>query len=145
MPADIRDRAADTLLALIPLYHKNVIRTRHTFTGLQFAQYHMLGVLMKHGTLPMSEIGQRLYISRPYMTTLADSLAAEDLVERRPVPTDRRVINITITDKGKKHLRHSVMLYKRELKDRLAVLDDHDLDALYIASEELQRILAKIL
>jgi DNA-binding MarR family transcriptional regulator len=145
MPADIRDRTADALLALIPLYHKNVIRTSHTFTGLQFAQYHMLGTLMKHGTLPMSKIGQRLYISRPYMTALTDSLIAENLVERLPDLADRRVVNIAITEKGKKHLRHSVTLYKHDLKERLAELDNHDLDVLCTASEELQRILARIL
>ena len=145
MPADIRDRAADALLVLIPLYYKNVMRAKHTFTGLQIAQYHVLGVLMKDGKLPMSEIGQRLYISRPYMTALADSLIAEELVERLPDPSDRRVINLAITEKGKKHLRHSVTLYKHDLKERLADLDNHNLDVLCTASEELQRILARIL
>jgi DNA-binding MarR family transcriptional regulator len=144
MPADIRDRAADALLVLIPLYHKNVVRAKHTFTGLQIAQYHVLLVLIKHGTLPMSEIGQRLYISRPYMTALADSLIAEELVERLPDPSDRRVINLAITEKGKKHLRHSITLYKHDLKDRLTMLDTRDLDMLCTAAEELQRILAKI-
>jgi DNA-binding MarR family transcriptional regulator len=120
------------------------MRAKHTFTGLQIAQYHVLGVLMKHGTLPMSEIGQRLYISRPYMTALADSLIAEELVERLPDPSDRRVINIAITEKGKKHLRHSVTLYKHDLKDRLAALDTNDLDRLCTAADELERILAKI-
>jgi DNA-binding MarR family transcriptional regulator len=99
---------------------------------------------MKHGTLPMSEIGQRLYISRPYMTALADSLIAGGLVERLPDPCDRRVINIAITEKGKKHLRHSVTLYKHDLKDRLALLDTQDLNILCTTAEELQRILAKI-
>jgi len=144
MPADIRDRAADALLVLIPLYYKNVMRAKHTFTGLQIAQYHVLGVLMKDGKLPMSEIGQRLYISRPYMTALADSLIAEELVERLPDPSDRRVINLAITEKGKKYLRHSITLYKHDLKDRLTMLDTYDLDMLCTAAEELQRILDKI-
>jgi DNA-binding MarR family transcriptional regulator len=99
---------------------------------------------MKDGKLPMSEIGQRLYISRPYMTALADSLIAEELVERLPDPSDRRVINLAITEKGKKYLRHSITLYKHDLKDRLTMLDTYDLDMLCTAAEELQRILDKI-
>ena len=86
MAEDIRDRAADALLALIPLYYKNVIRHRPSINGIQVAQLHTLGVLMKSRSMPMSEIGNRLYISRPYMTRLANLMIADGLVERRPDP-----------------------------------------------------------
>ena len=58
MAEDIRHRAADALLALIPLYYKNVIRHRPSITGIQVAQLHTLGILMKHKAMPMSEIGK---------------------------------------------------------------------------------------
>ncbi|MGA7627004.1 MAG: hypothetical protein WCA60_00765 [Methanoregula sp.] len=54
MAEDIRDRAADALLALIPLYYKNVIRHRPSITGIQVAQLHTLGILMKHKEMQMS-------------------------------------------------------------------------------------------
>jgi DNA-binding MarR family transcriptional regulator len=104
----MRDRAAEDLLALIPFYHKHIIKTGFGITGLQAAQYRVLGVLMKAGTLPMSEIGRRLYISKPYMTALIDTLIEREFVERRPGLTDRRVINITITEQGKRHLKQSL-------------------------------------
>jgi DNA-binding MarR family transcriptional regulator len=78
------------------------------------------------------------------MTALADSLIAAGLVERLPDPSDRRVINIAITEKGKKHLHHSVTVYKHDLKERLAELDKYDIDILCTAAEDLQRILVKI-
>ena len=65
MAEDMRDRTADALIALIPLYYKNVMRHRHAITGVQIAQIHTLGVLMKYKSMPMSEIGSSLYISRP--------------------------------------------------------------------------------
>jgi DNA-binding MarR family transcriptional regulator len=144
MAEDIRDRAADALLALIPLYYKNVIRNRHTINGVQLAQIHTLGVLMKYRSVPMSEIGSRLYISRPYMTRLADLMIADGLVERQPDSQDRRVINLTITEKGKKYLKESISWYKKDLKENFTSLDDHDVRKLCAAVEEANQILAKL-
>jgi DNA-binding MarR family transcriptional regulator len=144
MAEDIRDRAADALLALIPLYYKNVVRQRHASTGVQVAQLHTLGVLIKCESMPMSEIGSRLYISRPYMTRLADLMIADGLVERRPDPADRRVINLAITEKGKKFLKQSITWFKKDLKESLTGLDDHDVGKLCIALEDVYQILTKL-
>jgi DNA-binding MarR family transcriptional regulator len=141
---DIRDRAAKELLALMPFYHKHIMKTGYGISGMQAAQYRVLGVLIKAGTLPMSEIGRRLYISKPYMTALIDILIEGGFVERRPGLTDRRVINIIITEQGKRHLKQSVTLYKNELKTLLAGLDDTDLEKLCTSLESLKAILAKI-
>ena len=144
MTGDTRDRAADDLLALMPFYHKHIMKTGFFISGIQAAQNRVLGVLMKAGTLPVSEIGRRLYISKPYMTALIDTLIEGGFVERQPDLADRRVINITITDQGKRHLKQSVTLYKNELKTLLAGLDDTDLEKLYTSLESLKAILAKI-
>jgi DNA-binding MarR family transcriptional regulator len=144
MTEDIRDRAADALLALIPLYYKNVIRHRHAVSGIHVAQHHTLGVLMKFGSMPMSEIGSRLYISRPYMTRLADLMIAGGLVERRPDPADRRVINLAITEKGKIYLKQSLSWFKQDLKESLADIDDSDIGKLCTALENTYLILSKL-
>lgn len=144
MTQDIQDKAAEYLLALMPFYHKHIVRTGYGITGIQAAQYRVLGVLMKAGTLPMSEIGRRLYISKPYMTALIDTLIKDGLVERKPDLADRRVINISITEQGKKHLKQSITLYKNDLKDLLSTLDKHDLEELCASLESLKAILGKI-
>jgi len=141
---DVRDRAAKELLALMPFYLKHIMKTGYGISGMQAAQYRVLGVLMKAGTLPVSEIGRRLYISKPYMTALIDTLIEGGFVQRLPDLSDRRVINITITEQGKKYLKQSVTLYKNELKVLLSCLDDTDLTELCISLESLKAILAKI-
>jgi DNA-binding MarR family transcriptional regulator len=138
------DRAADDLLTLMPFYHKHIMKTGYGITGLQAAQYRVLGVLMKAGTLPVSEIGRRLYISKPYMTALIDTLIGGGFVQRQPDLIDRRVINITITEQGKKYLKQSVILYKKDLQELLSFLDDTDLEELCTSLESLKAILAKI-
>lgn len=141
---DTRDRAADALLALIPLYYKTVIRQRPSITGIHVAQLHTLIVLAKDKAMPMSEIGNRLYISRPYMTRLADLMINDGLVERRRDPSDRRVINLAITEKGKKYLRQSITWYRKDLRENLSGLTDEDIEKLSIAMEEAFRILSKL-
>ncbi|MCJ7794303.1 MAG: MarR family transcriptional regulator, partial [Methanoregulaceae archaeon] len=138
MKNDRLDRAADDLLTMMPFYHKHIMKTGYGITGLQSAQYRVLGVLMKAGTLPVSEIGRRLYISKPYMTALIDTLIEGGFVQRQPDLTDRRVINITITEQGKKYLKQSVSLYKKDLKELLSVLGDTDLEELCTSLESLK-------
>ncbi|WP_292370709.1 MarR family winged helix-turn-helix transcriptional regulator [Methanoregula sp. UBA64] len=144
MAEDFRGRAAEALIALIPLYYKNVMRNRHTANGVLIAEYHTLGLLMKYKALPMSEIGDRLYISRPYMTRLADIMIADGLVERQADPKDRRVTNLAITAKGKKFLKESVSKYKKDLMESFGGLTDAELEHLGKALEEAYQILIKV-
>jgi DNA-binding MarR family transcriptional regulator len=138
------DQAAEYLLGLMPFYHKYIVRTGFGVTGQQAAQYRVLGVLMKAGPLPMSEVGKRLYISKPYMTVLVDTLIAQSLVERRSDPRDRRVIQIAITAQGKVYLKQSVSLYKKDLKELLSALPEQDLTSLCQTLEHLHTVLEKI-
>ena len=112
--------------------------------GYKWRNIHTLGVLMKYDSMPMSEIGSRLYISRPYMTRLADLMIADGLVERRPDPADRRVINLAITEKGKIYLKQSLSWLKQDLKESLADIDDSDIEKLCTALENTYQILSKL-
>lgn len=138
------DRTASHLLTLLIFYHKQLFKTEHGITGVQAAQYRLLGRLMKEGTLSMSALGSRLYISKPYMTSLVDALIKEGYVVRQPDQSDRRVINISITESGLKHLHKAHNLYKRCVKDLLADLNAQDLEDLCISAEKVVSILAKV-
>jgi DNA-binding MarR family transcriptional regulator len=144
MVEETLDQAAEYLLGLMPFYHKYIVKTGFGVTGQQAAQYRVLGVLMKAGPLPMSEVGKRLYISKPYMTVLVDTLIAQSLVERRSDPSDRRIIQIAITSQGKSHLKQSVNLYKKDLKEILSSLPEEDLSHLCQSLERLHSVLEKI-
>ncbi len=143
MPEDTKDLVATNLLALIPFYHKHVFRNSRV-TGIQVARYRALGVLLKSGPQSMSEIGRRLYISKPYMTALSDTLISEGLVDRVQGVEDRRVIQLSITPKGKKHLREFLESFKKDLGSLLGDLSNEDLYILNESLDNLKIILAKI-
>jgi DNA-binding MarR family transcriptional regulator len=138
------DKAADGLLALMPVYHKHIFRINRHNSGLEAAQYRVLGVLMKSGSHPISEIGRALYISKPYMTVLIDSLMEKGWIQRRNDPDDRRVILISITPGGKKHLRQAFDVYKTDVKKLLAGLGSEDIEKLCSSLEKLQKIFEKM-
>ncbi len=138
------DRAAGNILALLVFYHKQLFKTEHGISGVQAAQYRLLGHLKKEGTLSMTALGTRLYISKPYMTSLVDALIKEGYVERLSDANDRRVINISITEAGKQHLLEAHRLYKDGIKNLLADLDEEDLNKLCDSSEVVSSILGKL-
>jgi len=140
----IKSRIAENLMALLPFYHKKIFRSEHGITGMQAAQYRVLGELMTKGTLPMSELGKRLYISKPYMTILVDQLIKDRRVERIPSTNDRRVINIAITPNGSRHLKQTASLYKDDVKNLLSDIEKEDLEELCRSLEKIRRVLSKI-
>ena len=146
MTDSIKEKVAENLIALLPFYHKKIFGPGgQGITGMQAAQYRILGVLMKEGTpLSMSELGKRQYISKPYMTILVDQLIQDGYVQRIPDTGDRRVINIAITAEGKRHLKQAASRYKETIKNMLAELDHQDLEDLCQSLEKLRNIIAKI-
>jgi DNA-binding MarR family transcriptional regulator len=144
MDDSLKDKAADGLLALMPLYHRHIFRINRHISGMETAQYRVLGVLMKSGSQPISEIGRALYISKPYMTVLIDSLMEKGWIERGRDPDDRRVILVSITPDGKKHLRRAFEVYKEDVKTLLSSLGRSDISQLCSSAECLKKILEKL-
>jgi len=138
------DLTAGHLLTLVLFSHKQLLSTDHSMAGVKAAQYRLLGRLMKEGTLSMSTLGNRLYISRPYMTNLVDGLIKDGYVRRDNDIVDRRVINISITESGLKHLKLAHSQYKNYVKDLLAGLNPEDLETLCASTEKVETILKKL-
>jgi DNA-binding MarR family transcriptional regulator len=64
------------------------------------SQSRALGVLMRHGTLRLSELSEHLRIAARSGTEVVDDLQERGLVERRPDPADRRATLVALTAKG---------------------------------------------
>jgi DNA-binding MarR family transcriptional regulator len=69
---------------------------------LTLPQYTLLYQLMSLGTVSMTEISDRLEITKPAVTNLVDRLEEKKCLKRVPHSTDRRVFLLEILPKGKK-------------------------------------------
>lgn len=69
---------------------------------LSVAQYNLLAILrnVPEHHLPMSEIGERMSVTRTNITKLVDCLERSNLVRRANQPGDRRVVLAELTAKG---------------------------------------------
>jgi DNA-binding MarR family transcriptional regulator len=137
------DETADTLLSLHPLYFRKFLYGAE-ISAKEVARYRILGIAEIAGPLPISEIGKRLFISRPYMTRLIDSLINEGLVERQYDEDDRRVINIVVTSAGRAYFREARERLKFHFREILSTLADDDVRELSAAVSRVKEILQKL-
>lgn len=129
-----------------PMFRRLLIHHKMNFKGKKMppSNYRVLKILRNCGAIPMSEIGRKVYISRPNMTSLIDKLVDEGLAERAPDDNDRRVINIAITKKGEESLWKWSRKHNQKMRDKLSVLSDEDLEKLYESLENIKTILNKL-
>lgn len=145
MDERIREKISDDLIALLPFYHKKIFRPQQGVSGMQIAQYRTLGVLLREKkSLSMSELGKQLYISKPYMTVLVDQLIQEGYVERLRDPEDRRIVNISITRKGTRHLKQAASHHRDTIRGLLDTLEPQDLDDLSSSLSTIRKIIARM-
>lgn len=136
----------DNILEIIPNIHKTLLTSSSGYScnNPSSSQYKILGVLTILGDLPISEIGNKLNLSKPNMTVLIDRLIEEGMVKRIPQVDDRRIIKISITEKGKIHLKEIKKGIKEKIKNDLKFLNQKDIEVLYSSLVNINKVISKI-
>jgi len=77
-------------------------RLRERF-AMTLPRFDLMAQLERHPQgLKMGELSRRLMVTSGSITGLTDQLAAEGLVERKPIPADRRAYLVRLTEKGRR-------------------------------------------
>lgn len=92
----------------------------------------------------MTELSRNAYVSMPTMTDMVDSLVEEGIAERRRDEQDRRVVKVTLTEKGKKMRKVFMERRRKEVEDIFGRLSLSDRKELLDAMERACTILKKI-
>ena len=138
-----RNQTIEYLINYMPLFHKKFFRK--VYSNKPSRQHLQLLIhIKKDSGKPMRYYGQKLFISKPNMTTLADKLIKEGLLERQTDENDRRIINLMITPKGKEFLEFHKRNLKKSIIKRLEVLEDEDIQKLNDSFEKIQKIFSKL-
>lgn len=82
------------------------LATRRTTSKLQAhgitpPQWAVMAQLLEHDGQSLSGLGSRALFDGPTMTGIVDRLESNGLVQRRRDSSDRRVINLYLTDRGR--------------------------------------------
>ena len=70
--------------------------------GLTYPQYLVMLVMWEHGSLSVSELGERLYLDSGTLTPLLKRMEAADLLQRTRSAQDERRVLITLSAAGRR-------------------------------------------
>lgn len=102
----MKERILEINKLLVEIYEdvtrieENAIKSG-VFKDLSITEIHTLEAVGLYGSKTMSEIASELDITMGTLTTAIDKLVKKGYVERKRSDADRRIVNVSLTNKGK--------------------------------------------
>lgn len=146
MDTDNLNKLSDGLLSLIMKLNGSLMSHDELIKGPPFPPSHVKVIicLAQLGPLSITQLSQRLNISKPNMTPIIDKLILEGLVTRSEDPNDRRVIKVEITKKACDLFEAHKEKVTNSLTNKLAKLNSQDLNDLEHLTSALSTIISKL-
>ncbi len=94
--------------------------------GVSTVEYRILKNLVERGTLPMIELANINMVTQGWITGVIDKLEELSYVRRERSETDRRVININITPRGKSFFKKIETLHLKFIDYTLRNFTDEE-------------------
>ncbi|ARP98860.1 MarR family winged helix-turn-helix transcriptional regulator [Pseudorhodoplanes sinuspersici] len=114
----------------------NLARSLREF-GLSVPMWRALAALHQKDGQTIGEIAQLSVLDRSSLGRLLDEMAKDGLVEREPLPDDRRALSIKLSAKGRKTFEASLPLVQRHYRNVLKGVSPEEF-------ETLMRVLRRI-
>lgn len=98
--------------------------------GLSIMEYRILRQLSENGPQPMVKLADSNMITQGWVTSLVDRLESRMYVERVRSNMDRRVVNISATEKGREFYREIMELHEDFIASTLEFMPLPDKESL---------------
>ena len=98
----------ESLLAVLPFWNYQIARPFKQLLddGVSMEMYYCLQAIRSFDeTMTMSELGQRIHMSKQQMTKIVNRLVEHEFVSRVYDPQNRRVIKVQITEKALAYIK----------------------------------------
>ena len=128
---------------MFPLWHITRSQIHNMATGeygITSSQFHTIRHISK-GDASVSALAECMHVSRPNISRAVDELVKNGLVNRKRDPDDRRNVQLSLTDKGKKMINDLHERYGRILADQFSILTDEELRTLSSALESMKKVI----
>ncbi len=137
---------SNDLYSLVFYIHGKIFNPTEMLKGMPIPPSNMKVIfrLVRSGPCPVSKVANELQISKPNMTPIIDNLIAEGFVNRYENPDDRRQIMVEATNQAYEFLSKKEKKMKEILSEKIAVLEDNDLEVLLKLLPQLMNIIMKI-
>ncbi len=104
-------------------------------------QLSSLLALYENGPLPPSQIAKYIMVNSSTVTGIIDRLEQKSLVQRSRISTDRRVITVTLTDKGRELAENAPPPIQEKIVEGLQKLPPNEIEKIVQALTKLTYML----
>ncbi|WP_313187088.1 MarR family winged helix-turn-helix transcriptional regulator [Sphingobacterium siyangense] len=111
---------------------------RGDINGVTATHYNMIEYIYRHDHCIVKEIAQAFNVSPPAVSKQLKFLIANNLVEQQQSAADRRIFNLSVTDKGRFIIDNSENFRETVAKEAAKILKEDDLTKL---TELLNKVL----
>ncbi len=122
------------------LYGLAVVVLRRRGREISLTAASTMSTLGRTGPRRLTELAAVEGVAQPSMTSLVSGLERAGLVERRPDPTDGRVVLVALTDAGQEHLRSRREAGAEWFAELVGELSEEDSATLVAALPALRRL-----
>jgi MarR family transcriptional regulator, 2-MHQ and catechol-resistance regulon repressor len=118
-------------------FHINADLRTYGLTPPQYAVLRIIGK-SKRGALPMNEIGKEMIVTFANITTIVDNLERRGLVNRVRDTSDRRVVNVELTNRGSHLFSRILTAHRKNVATLMRVLSQKELQNLLVLTTKIK-------
>lgn len=116
---------------------RKMMQRHQPIMAIPKSEFMVLKFIADESEIKVSDISAKLHISNAAVSQVLSSLETKELIERKMSSIDRRIIFVTLTNKGLGVIKESKMIMNKFMSKVVSSLGEHD-------SEELIRIINKL-
>ncbi|MEI6127088.1 MAG: MarR family transcriptional regulator [Pseudomonadota bacterium] len=142
---EIEDHMTEVRNIFVQIFTK-MVKSGNKFTEIPFSlsQMKALAAFHEDRQYTMGELSKNALVKMPSMTEMVDRLEADGIMQRVRDTTDRRVVKVSLTEKGKKIHDKMVGMRREELSNMFGQLSALDQNELILALRKVSTVLKKI-
>lgn len=119
------------------------LRSQRAIDTMSDGQFAVLAALSAHGPHTLGELAERERVTAPSMNRTVNCLETSRFVTRTPDESDRRKVNIALTDEGRAVVDETVRRRDSWLEQALADLTPEQRGILHGAAELMREVAAR--
>jgi len=135
---DLAHEAADFRMATFRLARR--LRAHRAVDSMSAGQFAVLAALSMHGGHTLGELADRERVSSPSMNRTVNCLEESGYITRTPDESDRRKVNIDLTDAGRAVVEETVRRRDLWLESAFSTLDDEQRATLARAAQIMREV-----
>ncbi|KXG76955.1 HTH-type transcriptional regulator MhqR [Fervidicola ferrireducens] len=143
-PNDRNSKDSDDILVELSNFFRVIVESFDKIFkkyGVSRTKFNVLLILGKgkEEGLSLSQIGERIRVSKANITKLIDRMEKENLVERRYDKKDRRIVRAKLTLKGEELFKEIFPKYKEQWQKIISALENEEKDHLIMILRKIEK------